>query len=104
MKQNNYIAIMAGAWQQVLAGQQRSAQPKQFIDMLAMGRPLLQMTYVCFLPLVDNENIFCVTNEAYLEFIGKTSTPITIVQRHREPSRNNTAPERFIDRNINSKK
>ncbi|MBK7604750.1 MAG: hypothetical protein IPI15_14455 [Saprospiraceae bacterium] len=45
MKQNNYIAIMAGGVGSRFWPASREAQPKQFIDMLGMGRSLLQMTY-----------------------------------------------------------
>jgi len=92
MKQHNYIAIMAGGVGSRFWPASREAQPKQFIDMLGMGRSLLQMTYDRFLPLVDNENIFCVTNEAYLELVGKHLPQLPSYNVIGEPSRNNTAP------------
>jgi len=92
MKHNNYIAIMAGGIGSRFWPASREAQPKQFIDMLGMGRSLLQMTYDRFLPLVDNENIFCVTNDAYLELVGEHLPQLPEYNIIGEPSRNNTAP------------
>lgn len=70
----------------------RESQPKQFIDMLGMGRSLLQMTYDRFLPLVDNENIFCVTNDAYFRLVADHLPHLPKYNIIGEPSRNNTAP------------
>ena len=92
MKQNNYIAIMAGGVGSRFWPASRESQPKQFIDMLGMGRSLLQMTYDRFLPLVDNENIFCVTNDAYLRLVADHLPQLPKYNIIGEPSRNNTAP------------
>ncbi|HQX45629.1 MAG TPA: mannose-1-phosphate guanylyltransferase [Saprospiraceae bacterium] len=92
MKQNNYIAIMAGGVGSRFWPASRESQPKQFIDMLGMGRSLLQMTYDRFLPLVDNENIFCVTNDAYFRLVADHLPHLPKYNIIGEPSRNNTAP------------
>ncbi len=92
MKQNNYIAIMAGGVGSRFWPASREAQPKQFIDMLGMGRSLLQMTYDRFLPLIENENIYCVTNDAYIDLVVQHLPQLPSNNIIGEPSRNNTAP------------
>lgn len=92
MNQNNYIAIMAGGVGSRFWPASRESQPKQFIDMLGLGRSLLQMTYDRFLPLVENENIYCVTNDSYIELVGKHLPQLPQNNIIGEPSRNNTAP------------
>lgn len=92
MKSNHYISIMAGGIGSRFWPASREAKPKQFIDMLGMGRSLLQMTYDRFLPIVANENIFCVTNAAYLRLVHEHLPLLPWSNIIGEPSRNNTAP------------
>ena len=104
MKKNNYIAIMAGGVGSRFWPASREAQPKQFIDMLGMGRSLLQMTYDRFLPLIDNENIYCVTNDAYIDLVGKHLPQLPSDNIIGEPSRNNTAPSVLLTALLIAKK
>lgn len=104
MKQNNYIAIMAGGVGSRFWPASREAQPKQFIDMLGMGRSLLQMTYDRFLPLIDNENIYCVTNDSYIDLVGKHLPQLPPDNIIGEPSRNNTAPSVLLTALLIAKK
>ncbi len=92
MKNNHYIAIMAGGVGSRFWPASREARPKQFIDMLGMGRSLLQMTYDRFTPLVNPENIFCVTNQAYVNLVSQHLEELPPANIIGEPSRNNTAP------------
>ncbi|MBL7816372.1 MAG: mannose-1-phosphate guanylyltransferase [Saprospiraceae bacterium] len=70
----------------------REAKPKQFLDILGIGKSLLQMTYDRFLPLIPKENIFIVSNAAYKNLIKAQLPDVTDNQILSEPSRNNTAP------------
>jgi mannose-1-phosphate guanylyltransferase len=70
----------------------RTAFPKQFHDMLGLGRTLLQMTYDRFLPLVPKENILVVTNERYRDLVLKQLPDIRPEQVLCEPYMRNTAP------------
>lgn len=70
----------------------RTAFPKQFHDMLGLGRTLLQMTYDRFLPIVPKENILVVTNERYRELVQKQLPDIRPEQILCEPYMRNTAP------------
>lgn len=92
MNPNHYVAIMAGGVGSRFWPASREAKPKQFLDILGIGKSLLQMTYERFLPLIPKENIFIVTNSAYSDLVKEQLPDITDNQILREPSRNNTAP------------
>jgi mannose-1-phosphate guanylyltransferase len=92
MNSNHYVAIMAGGVGSRFWPASREAKPKQFLDILGIGRSLLQMTYDRFLPLIPKENIFIVTNEMYADLVKEQLPDITTNQILSEPSRNNTAP------------
>lgn len=70
----------------------RNNFPKQFLDILGIGKSLLQLTYERFLKLCPAENIYIVTNSQYEEIILQQLAGITPAQLICEPSRNNTAP------------
>lgn len=70
----------------------RNDFPKQFLDILGIGKSLLQLTYERFLKLCPAENIFIVTNSQYQDIILKQLEGISPDQIICEPSRNNTAP------------
>lgn len=70
----------------------RNNFPKQFLDILGIGKSLLQLTYERFLKLCPKENIFIVTNSQYEDIILHQLKGITAAQLICEPSRNNTAP------------
>ena len=92
MNPNHYVAIMAGGVGSRFWPASREAKPKQFLDILGIGKSLLQMTYDRFLPLIPKENIFIVSNSAYRDLIKEQLPDITDNQILAEPSRNNTAP------------
>ena len=92
MNPNHYVAIMAGGVGSRFWPASREAKPKQFLDILGIGKSLLQMTYDRFLPLIPKENIFIVTNAAYRDLIKEQLPDVTDNQILAEPSRNNTAP------------
>jgi mannose-1-phosphate guanylyltransferase len=89
---NNYVAIMAGGVGSRFWPGSREARPKQFLDMMGVGKSLLRLTFERFLPLCPASNIFIVTNEAYKALILEQIPEITAEQILCEPSRNNTAP------------
>lgn len=70
----------------------RESRPKQFLDMLGVGKSLLRLTFERFLPICPASNIFIVTNAAYRDLILEQIPEITDNQILCEPSRNNTAP------------
>ena len=92
MNPNYYVAIMAGGVGSRFWPASREARPKQFLDILGTGKTLLQMTHDRFLPLIKKENIFVVTNTAYIDLVKEQLPDLNDNQILAEPSRNNTAP------------
>ncbi len=70
----------------------RTSKPKQFLDMLGMGKSLLRLTFERFLPLCPAENIYVVTNAQYRALVKEHLPELSEQQILCEPSRNNTAP------------
>lgn len=89
---NVYVAIMAGGVGSRFWPGSREAKPKQFLDMMGVGKSLLQLTFERFLPICPAERIFVVTNAAYKALVKEQLPELTDNQILCEPSRNNTAP------------
>ena len=70
----------------------REAKPKQFLDIFATGRSLLQMTYDRFAKVIPKENFVIVTNAAYRDLILEQLPELNADQILLEPMRRNTAP------------
>jgi mannose-1-phosphate guanylyltransferase len=70
----------------------RSGFPKQFHDVLGIGKTLIQLTYERFLNICPAENIFVVTNTQYFELVKEQLPQLSDGQVILEPSRRNTAP------------
>lgn len=89
---HTYVAIMAGGVGSRFWPGSREACPKQFLDMLGVGKSLLRLTFERFLPICPASHIFIVTNAAYKALILEQIPELTDNQILCEPSRNNTAP------------
>lgn len=89
---HTFVAIMAGGVGSRFWPGSREARPKQFLDMLGVGKSLLRLTFERFLPICPAERIFIVTNAAYKELIKEQIPELSDNQILCEPSRNNTAP------------
>lgn len=70
----------------------REHLPKQFLDILGLGRSLLQLTVERFERIVPRANILVVTNEQYRQLVEAQLPDFAPSQILCEPSRNNTAP------------
>jgi len=66
-------------------------RPKQFLDILGVGRTLIQQTYDRFANICPRENIYVVTNETYKDLVIE-QLQINPEQVIAEPLRRNTAP------------
>jgi len=89
---NHYVAIMAGGIGSRFWPKSRTAYPKQFLDILGLGRTLIQMTYDRFTRFIPKENIFIVTNADYVKIVKKQLPELADSQILGEPVRKNTAP------------
>ncbi|ARS43060.1 mannose-1-phosphate guanylyltransferase [Sphingobacteriaceae bacterium GW460-11-11-14-LB5] len=70
----------------------RNHFPKQFIDILGLGKSLLQLTYERFLNICPKEQIYILTNESYSGLVADQLPNLLANNILLEPSRNNTAP------------
>ena len=70
----------------------RNNFPKQFIDILGTGKTLIRQTYERFLSVCPKENIYIVTNEAYLDHVYSQIPELNKNQVLAEPQRRNTSP------------
>lgn len=66
--------------------------PKQFIDVLGVGRTLLQLTIDRFASVVPHENIWVVTNKKYVNMVCEQLPDLPANHVLCEPCRRNTAP------------
>jgi mannose-1-phosphate guanylyltransferase len=89
---NTYVAIMAGGVGSRFWPASREARPKQFLDIMGVGKSLLRLTFERFLHLCPAENIFIVTNRQYKAQVLEHLPELGENQILCEPSRNNTAP------------
>ena len=62
---NNHVVIMAGGVGSRFWPMSTTERPKQFIDVLGIGRSLLQLTYDRFEGICIPENVWVVTNKKY---------------------------------------
>lgn len=92
MKQNQYVAIMAGGIGSRFWPMSRMAYPKQFLDILGTGKTLIQGTFERFAKFVPKENIYIVTSEEYRHIVEEQIPGISNDNILCEPSRKNTAP------------
>ena len=89
---DNYCVIMGGGVGSRFWPYSRESRPKQFLDIFATGRTLLQMTYDRFSKVVPKENFVVVTNAIYRDLVLEQLPELTPGQILLEPMRRNTAP------------
>lgn len=70
----------------------RRLKPKQFLDILGIGKTLLQQTFDRFTKICPSENIYIVTNHKYKALVLEQLPQINSSQILLEPVGRNTAP------------
>jgi mannose-1-phosphate guanylyltransferase len=70
----------------------KPSYPKQFLDVLGLGKTLIQMTFERLCLFTPKENIYIMTNKAYRDLVLEQLPLITSDQVLCEPERKNTAP------------
>jgi mannose-1-phosphate guanylyltransferase len=91
-QQSGYVVIMAGGVGSRFWPASTDEKPKQFLDILGVGKSLLRMTYERCLRFVDRDKIIVITNARYFGLVKNEIPEIEDRQILLEPSRNNTAP------------
>lgn len=89
---NKFVLIMAGGVGSRFWPASRESKPKQFLDILGVGKSLLRLTFERSLNLVDAKHVFVMTNDTYADQVMEELPEIGRDQLFLEPSRNNTAP------------
>jgi mannose-1-phosphate guanylyltransferase len=92
MNKNNYVAIMAGGIGSRFWPISRHDFPKQFLDILNVGKTLIQSTFDRFAQYIPVENIYVVTAWQYKNIVAEQLPNIKPENIVCEPSRKNTAP------------
>ena len=70
----------------------KTSRPKQFIDILGVGRTLIRLTFERFTNICPPENIMVVTNRIYKDLVLEQLPELDSTQVLCEPARRNTAP------------
>ena len=89
---NNHLVIMAGGVGSRFWPMSTADCPKQFIDVLGVGKSLLQLTFERFQGICAPENVWVVTNKSYYDLCKEQLPEIPAENILTEPCRRNTAP------------
>lgn len=89
---NNHLVIMAGGIGSRFWPMSTEETPKQFIDVLGVGKSLIQMTFDRFKGICPPENVWVVTNAIYVDQVKEQLPEIPASNILSEPCRRNTAP------------
>ncbi len=89
---NHYITIMAGGIGSRFWPASTEDTPKQFLDILGVGKSLLRLTTDRFLEIVSADRILILTNQQYKSQVMEHLPEIPERNILCEPSRNNTGP------------
>lgn len=89
---NNHLVIMAGGVGSRFWPMSTAETPKQFIDVLGIGKSLLQLTVERFKNICNPENIWIVTNKRYTDIVRQQLSDVPVENILCEPCRRNTAP------------
>lgn len=89
---STHVVIMAGGIGSRLWPLSTPERPKQFIDVLGVGKSLLQLTVERFLPVCAPDRFWVVTSEKYVGLVRKQLPAVPDDQILAEPEARNTAP------------
>jgi len=92
MSNTRFIAIMAGGVGSRFWPSSTNERPKQFLDILGIGKSLIRMTFERALRLVPADRVFIVTNGKYKSLVMEHLPELPQENILCEPSMNNTAP------------
>lgn len=89
---HQHIVIMAGGVGSRFWPMSTAECPKQFIDILGVGRTLLQLTMDRFRGICSSSNVWVLTNQRYADIVHEQLPEVPIENILLEPCRRNTAP------------
>ncbi|MEC5394639.1 mannose-1-phosphate guanylyltransferase [Bergeyella sp. RCAD1439] len=91
LDKNHYCVIMAGGIGSRFWPMSTTKYPKQFQDILGIGRTMIQQTYDRISQLIPSENIYVITNQEYIELCTSQLPEIPTANIVGEPAMKNTA-------------
>jgi mannose-1-phosphate guanylyltransferase len=89
---HTYGLIMAGGVGSRFWPLSTAENPKQFLDVLGIGKSLLRLTFERLQKFIPSENIYILTNTSYEALVLEQLPELTSSQVLCEPERKNTAP------------
>lgn len=92
MDKNKYCVIMAGGVGSRFWPVSRNSKPKQFLDILGVGKTFIQQTFNRFAKIIPVENILVVTSENYYSLVKEQLPQMLDENILLEPHKRNTAP------------
>lgn len=92
MENNNHVVIMAGGIGSRFWPMSTPRCPKQFIDVMGMGKSLIQLTVERFSAIAPIANFWIVTSEHYVDIVQEQLPGIPRQNILAEPEPRNTAP------------
>lgn len=92
MENNNHVVIMAGGIGSRFWPMSTPRCPKQFIDVMGMGKSLIQLTVERFSAVAPIANFWIVTSEHYVDIVQEQLPGIPRQNILAEPEPRNTAP------------
>lgn len=92
MNSHTYVVIMAGGIGSRFWPLSRTPKPKQFLDILGVGRTMIQSTFDRFSNICSAENFYVITSQEYKDLVKEQLPQIPENNIIGEPARRNTAP------------
>jgi mannose-1-phosphate guanylyltransferase len=92
VNKNNYVVIMAGGVGSRFWPLSKKSYPKQFHDILGVGKSLLRLTFERYLPFIELDNIYVITNASYKTLVEEQLPDLPLDNIIEEPAAMNTAP------------
>jgi mannose-1-phosphate guanylyltransferase len=89
---NNHVVIMAGGIGSRFWPMSTPQYPKQFIDVMGMGKSLIQLTAERLTPIAPMSNFWVVTSRNYVDIVSEQLPDIPEQNILAEPEPRNTAP------------
>ena len=89
---STHVVIMAGGIGSRLWPLSTPERPKQFIDVLGVGKSLLQLTVERFMPVCAPDRFWVVTSGKYVDLVREQLPAVPQDQILAEPEARNTAP------------
>lgn len=89
---DTHVVIMAGGIGSRFWPMSTPDLPKQFVDIMGVGKTLIQMTVERFSTLCPIENFWVVTGERYVDLVKEQLPELPVDNILAEPAARNTAP------------